>query len=78
MKRQCEEVVNNLIIKLQGQFLAQNLINGFGNVYPQYWLQLELETKFVTYLVVLKYALYQLKKLELEVMVLITIFNQNF
>jgi hypothetical protein len=58
MKKQCEEVASHFIIKLQGQFLAYNLIDGFGNVYPQYWLQSELETKFATHLVVLKYAFY--------------------
>jgi hypothetical protein len=41
-------------------------MDAFGIVYPQYWLQPELETRFATHYVVLKDALYQLKKLGLD------------
>ncbi len=63
MKRQCEE---QLVTKLQGRFLAQTLMNAFGIVYPQQWLQLESETRFVVHLAILKDALCQPKKLGLD------------
>jgi hypothetical protein len=39
-------------------------MDAFGVVYPQYWLQPVPEIKFVTYLIILKVALYQLKKVK--------------
>jgi hypothetical protein len=38
-------------------------MDAFGIVYLQYWLQSELETRFVAHYVVFKDALYQPKKL---------------
>jgi len=46
MKQQCQEVAIQFITKLQGMFLAQNLMDALGVIYPQYWLQRELEKRF--------------------------------
>jgi len=46
MKQQCQEVVIQFITKLQGMFLAQNLMDALGVIYPQYWLQPKLEKRF--------------------------------
>jgi hypothetical protein len=46
MKQQCQEAVIQFITKLQGKFLAQNLMDASRVIYPQYWLQPELEKRF--------------------------------
>jgi len=46
MKKQCQEVVIQFITKLQGMFLAQNLMDALGVIYSQYWLQPKLEKRF--------------------------------
>jgi hypothetical protein len=61
-----KRAAGQLIVKLQGRFPTQKLMDAFGIVYPQYWLQLELETRFVTHLAILKDAFCQFKKLGLD------------
>jgi len=41
-------------------------MDAFGVVYPHYWLQLELEIKFVAHLTILKVSLGQPKKVKLS------------
>jgi hypothetical protein len=46
MKQQCQEIAIQFITKLQGRFHGQNLMDALGVIYPQYWLQPELEEGF--------------------------------
>jgi len=36
------------------RFLAQELLNATGVIYPQYWLVFEVETLFLGYLVIIQ------------------------
>jgi hypothetical protein len=47
MKEQCCFVAARLIIDLEKQFLAQELLNAIKVIYLQYWLALEAETIFL-------------------------------
>jgi hypothetical protein len=38
VKQKCAEVATQLIVKVQGQFFAQDFMDALGIVYPQYWL----------------------------------------
>ena len=44
----------NLIAELQERFLASELMDAFGFVYPQYWLQENAEEDFVKHLAIIK------------------------
>jgi len=46
MKQQCQKVVIQFITKLEGMFLAQNLMDALRVIYLQYWLQPKLEKRF--------------------------------
>jgi hypothetical protein len=52
MKWQCQKATTQLITKLQGRFLAQDLMDALRVVYPQYWLQSKLEKKFNVHLAI--------------------------
>jgi hypothetical protein len=54
VKRQCTKLANQLITNFQCQFPNQDLMDAFGVVRLQYWLQLELGAKFITHLTILK------------------------
>ena len=44
----------NLIAELQERFPTSKLMNAFGFVYPQYWLQKNTEEDFVKHLAIIK------------------------
>ena len=46
--------VENLIAELQERFPASELMDAFGFVYPQYWLQENAEEDFVKHLAIIK------------------------
>jgi hypothetical protein len=43
-----------LIQELETRFLAHGVMDAFGIVYPQYWLQADCETFFPKHLIVMK------------------------
>jgi hypothetical protein len=47
-------VAKNLTGELEIKFPTQNVMNVFGILYPQYWLQLNYDVCFVTHLQVFK------------------------
>jgi len=52
VKKQCTEIVASLIFEFERQFLAQELLNAIGIIYPQYWLVLEAETKILGHMAI--------------------------
>jgi hypothetical protein len=41
------EAVKGLIVKLDAQFLEQVVMDAMGIVYPQYWLQVDVNVTFL-------------------------------
>jgi hypothetical protein len=63
VKQQCQETTTQLIIELQGQFPAQDLLDALGIVYAQYWLKPKLEKRFIVQaLAIIKTSFYHPKK----------------
>jgi hypothetical protein len=53
-----------LVKELQGRFLAHGVMDNLGVVYPQYWLQSDVEECFNKRLDVIKVAFCHPKKME--------------
>jgi hypothetical protein len=66
MKQQCTKLANQLITNFQCQFPNQDLMDAFGVVCLQYWLQLELGAKLITHLTILKTTFCHPKKVMLS------------
>jgi hypothetical protein len=54
VKNQCISVAKGLVAKLDKWFVAQDLMNATGIIYPQYWLQPEVVSMFLGHLQILK------------------------
>ncbi len=54
MRGQCSIVANMLIIKLDQHFVDFELINAFGIVYPQFWMQFDADFSFSLHMVLIK------------------------
>jgi len=54
-------VVETLIQELETRFLAHGVIDVFGILYSQYWLQLDCEASFPKHLKVIKTTFYSSK-----------------
>jgi hypothetical protein len=42
--------IDYLVAKLQGKFLTHGVMDSFGVVYPQYWLQFDAKESFYNHL----------------------------
>jgi hypothetical protein len=56
-------VVDYLVNKLEGRFLAHGVMDSLNVVYPQYWLQLNEKVSFSNHLHVIKKTYYHPKKM---------------
>jgi hypothetical protein len=54
-----------LMFELEWRFLNHGLMNDFGIIYSQYWLQLDCESTFVDHLALIKWHYCISKKLVL-------------
>jgi hypothetical protein len=46
MKTQCSAITNMLVTKLDQHFANSKLMNALGIVYPQFWMQLDVDCVF--------------------------------
>ncbi len=54
MQRQCFETTTKISDKLEKRFLAQDVMDSLGLVYPQYWLKPSCEHTFPLHMAILK------------------------
>jgi hypothetical protein len=63
VQRQCFEAITKVNDELEKHFLAQDVMDVFGLVYPQYWLKPSCEQTFPVHMAILKGFYSQPKKL---------------
>jgi hypothetical protein len=63
VKKQCSFIAIGLIVELENQFPAQQLLNVIGVIYLQYWLVLEVDTTFPRHMALLQTHYGHLKNL---------------
>jgi hypothetical protein len=66
MKARCIVVCDLLVTKLKQRFPIHELMNVFGIIYPQYWLQPNHESTFVDHLSIIKRHYYISQKLGVD------------
>ncbi len=67
MKCQCVIVVEILVTKLESHFHDSKLMNALGILYPQFWMQPNVELCFSLDLSVIKKQYCELKRMELSI-----------
>jgi hypothetical protein len=67
VKCQCAIVVEILMTKLEKHFLDSKLMNAPGILYPQIWMQPNVEFSFSLDLIVIKKQYCELKRMKLSI-----------
>ncbi len=64
MRGQYSTTIDMLIIELDQQFMNSELMNAIGIMYPQFWIQLDVDLSFFLHMVVIKKHYYDAKRVK--------------
>jgi hypothetical protein len=77
MKEQCSVATTSLIEELARKFPNHEFMNATRIIYPQYWLNSEVENMFPTHLALLKAQYYFEKEADVEGFKVLALFNEQ-